>query len=259
MKIPFKVDETSQAFLTLKDSIAKIGITHPITVRQKNGFYEIISGHRRTRACKALGIEKIPAIINNLSDMESTLAMVDSNIQRDGILPSEKAFAYKMKLDAISWLVTKNRELAVSQNGTPKRSDEILAEQMGESRNQIQRFIRLTKLDKPLLQLVDDKKIPVNAAVELSFLLIPAQQLVMDAINESKIYPNQAMAKRLKTYAEKYGLNKSDVETIFRENAKPENPFSKEFIKRYFPKDYSDEKIGEVLKELLTKWNEEMK
>jgi ParB family chromosome partitioning protein len=253
---PFKVDKTSQDFLTLKDSISKIGVANPIVVRYQHGGYEIISGHRRTEACRELGIKTIPAIVSNVSDMEAILAMVDSNIQRENILISERAFAYKMKLNALTWYVG-CKDKTVSQFETPKRNDEVLAEQMGISRAHIQRYIRLTNLKKPLLDMVDNYKIPVNVAVELSFLQAHQQQAVFDFIEENGIRLNVVQAKNLREYAAKNGLGEGEVKRLLTGEVKSENPYRKEFIKKYFPKDYTDEKIATVLKDLLAKWKEQ--
>lgn len=189
-KHPFKVDTESSDYKMLIKSISDIGVSTPIMVRKVWGvMYEIISGHRRVTACKELGFEKISAVIREISDMEAILLMVDSNIHRENILPSEKAFAYKMKLEALKWH-TANRKNNPSQVGTVGRSDEQLAEKAGESRNQIQRYIRLTKLEKPLLQMVDDKKLPLTVGVELSYLLLPEQNDLIKAIDSNKKYPS---------------------------------------------------------------------
>src|SRR5690554_4302465 len=169
-KHPFKVID-DEAMLDTADSIAKHGVLVPAIARPtEDGGYELIAGHRRKRASELAGKDTMPVIIRNLDDDEATIIMVDSNIQRENILPSERAYAYKLKLEAMKRKVGRPSLENVSQVGTQKRSDQIMAEQTGESRNQIQRYIRLTELTPDLLDLVDDKKIAFNPAVEISFL-----------------------------------------------------------------------------------------
>ena len=178
---PFKVlmDESMDE---LVQSIKESGVLSPLVVRpHKDGGYEILSGHRRATACKLAGREKVPVIVRNLDDDMATIFLVDSNLQRENILPSEKAYAYRLKLEAMKHQGQRS-DLTSSQFGTKLRSDSILAQQVGESRNQIQRYIRLTELIDPLLDMVDDKKLPINSAVELSYLGSKAQSDVVKAI-----------------------------------------------------------------------------
>ena len=179
---PFKVklDEDMDA---LVESIKQCGVLTPVIARpHKDGGYEILSGHRRVKACELAGITDIPVVVKNLDDDTATILLVDSNLQREHILPSEKAFAYQMKLEAMKRKAGRPSKENVSQIGTQKRSDQIMAEELGESRNQIQRFIRLTNLIPELLDLVDEKKISFNPAVELSYLDEAQQRDFLQAI-----------------------------------------------------------------------------
>ena len=180
---PFKVllDESMDE---LVDSIKQCGVLTPVIARpHKDGGYEILSGHRRVKACELAGITEIPVVVKNLDDDTATILLVDSNLQREHILPSEKAFAYQMKLEAMK-RQGERTDLTSSQFGTKLRSDDELAEQVGESRNQIQRYIRLTNLIDPILQMVDDNQIAMNAAVELSYLGSKEQAAVMQSIEK---------------------------------------------------------------------------
>ena len=178
---PFKVQD-DERMLDTAQSIREYGVLVPVIARpRKDGGYELISGHRRKRGCELAGLETMPVIVRDMDDDAATIVMVDSNIQRESLLPSERAFAYRMKLEAMkrkAGRLPKN----VSQLGTQKRSDQLMADQVGESRNQIQRFIRLTKLVPSLLDMVDEKKIAFNPAVELSYLRQQEQTELLDAM-----------------------------------------------------------------------------
>lgn len=178
---PFKVCDDEE-MMKMVDSIKEFGVLSPAIVRPLlNGRYELISGHRRKRACELAGIKEMPVIIRDMSDDEAIICMVDSNIQRKTLLPSEKAMAYKMKLDALNRQGARS-DLTSSQIGTKLRSDEIIANQTGESRNQVQRYIRLTELIPELLQMVDSKKLGLNSAYEISFLKEDEQAIVFETM-----------------------------------------------------------------------------
>lgn len=260
---PFKVID-DEKMEELKESISENGVLNPILVRKdKNGSYEIISGHRRKHACEALGKDTIPAIVKDLSDDEAAILMVDSNIQREEILPSEKAYAYRIKLEAM-----KHQGKTSSQVGT-KRTGEILAEETGESRNQIQRYIRLTYLVADILNMVDNKKIPVNTAVELSFLTEEQQSVLLDVMAAYGSVPSIREAVEIKELGKKYpdiGNDVRDAEYFYdtclyilqSEKGEPSKlSFSKKSLKGYFPKDYSIRDMECVIISLLEKWAEE--
>ena len=240
---PFKVFDDDKMEET-KESIEKYGVLVPIIVRPKaDGNYEIIAGHRRKRACELLELPTIPAIVRDLDDEESTIVMVDSNIQRENLLFSEKAFAYKMKLEAIKRKAgrPKNNSAQVGQNFEKgKTSVEIVADEAGESRNQIKRYIRLTELITDLLEMVDERKIAFNTAVELSYL-------------------SQAQATKLKKYSGEGTLNETVIDSILSETVdKPVTVTLKsEKLTKYFPKNYSKEQMEDVITTLLEQWHNE--
>ena len=193
---PFKV-KNDEEMSELMKSIADSGVLAPALARPKDGGgYELISGHRRLAACKALGMETMPVIIRNLTDEEAVITMVDSNLQREHILPSEKAFAYKMKYEALKHQGTS------SQLGTKLRTDELLAQNSGDSRNQIQRYIRLTNLIPDVLQMVDDGKIALTPAVELSYLQDFEQEALFSIMECDEVTPSLSQAQRLRRMSE---------------------------------------------------------
>lgn len=186
---PYKVRD-DESMLETAESVKTFGVLVPIIVRPcDDGGYEIISGHRRKRACELAGIDAMPAIVRELDDDAATIVMVDSNLQRENILPSERAQAYKMKLEAMKRQAGRPSKENVSQVGTQKRSDQIMAEELGESRNQIQRYIRLTELAPELQEMVDNKKIAFTPAVELSYLSESEQRLLLDAMDSEQATP----------------------------------------------------------------------
>ncbi len=257
---PFKVLEDDKMEET-KESIAKYGVLVPIIVRPKDdNTYEIVAGHRRKKACELLGLETIPAIVRNLDDEESTIIMVDSNIQRENLMFSEKAFAYKMKLEAIKRKAgrPKNNSTQLGQNFEKgKTSIEIVAEQSDDSRNQIQRYIRLTELIEQLLDMVDGRKLAFNAAVELSYLPYNEQEMVLDKMEYYLLSPSLAQATKLKKYSADSGLTEVLVDSILSETTeKPvQVTFKKDKLKKYFPQSYSAEQIEEVITSLLEQWH----
>ena len=215
-KHPFKVEDG--ALSEIMESITSIGITTPLVVREKSdGNYEIISGHRRKRACELLGIKEIPCVIRNLSDDEAVIMMVDSNIQREEVLFSEKAFAYKMKLEAMS-RQGERRDLTCAQLGHKlednKKSREILGEQVGESREQIRRYIRLTELIPEILKMVDEKQIAFNPAVEISYLTKEEQTNLLDAMDCFEATPSLAQAIQLKKISQQGQLDIEKIDEI---------------------------------------------
>ena len=253
---PFKVlmDESMDE---LVQSIKESGVLSPLVVRpHKDGGYEILSGHRRATACKLAGREKVPVIVRNLDDDMATIFLVDSNLQRENILPSEKAYAYRLKLEAMKRQGQRS-DLTSSQFGTKLRSDSILAQQVGESRNQIQRYIRLTELIDPLLDMVDDKKLPINSAVELSYLGSKAQSDVVKAIEREEATPSIEQSAKIRRFAESGILSAKAIDRIMREQ-KPEKrkvTLKEDMLNQYFPEDFTVKQIEETLVKLLENWS----
>ena len=252
---PFKVklDEDMDA---LVDSIKQCGVLTPVIARpHKDGGYEILSGHRRVKACELAGITDIPVVVKNLDDDTATIMLVDSNLQREHILPSEKAFAYQMKLEAMKRQGART-DLTSSQIGTKLRSDIELAEQVGESRNQIQRYIRLTNLIDPILDMVDNNQIAMNAAVEISYLGSKEQAAVMQSIEKEETSPSIAQARKMRKFHQEGNLSNAVIDSIMMEQ-KPETvkiTLGEEKLKKYFPKSYSKAKMEEIILKLLDKW-----
>ena len=242
----------------LVESIAQNGLLEPITVRSFSaGEYEIISGHRRVEACKELGITEVPATIKEMSKDEATIAMVDSNIHREHLLPSEKAFAYKMKLDAI-----KHQGKTSVQVAEKLLSVEKVAEEAGESKDQVRRYIRLTYLIPELLSMVDDNKIAFNPAVEISYLDRDEQLILLDAINMNDCTPSHAQSIRLKKMSQDGLLTADAIYAILSEekpNQKEQIKLPRDELRKYFPQNYSDKQIKrDILKglELLKRQRE---
>ena len=252
---PFKVklDEDMDA---LVESIKQCGVLTPVIARpHKDGGYEILSGHRRVKACELAGITDIPVVVKNLDDDTATILLVDSNLQREHILPSEKAFAYQMKLEAMKRQGART-DLTSSQIGTKLRSDIELAEQVGESRNQIQRYIRLTNLIDPILDMVDNNQIAMNAAVEISYLGSKEQAAVMQSIEKEETSPSIAQARKMRKFHQEGNLSNAVIDSIMMEQ-KPETvkiTLGEEKLKKYFPKSYSKAKMEEIILKLLDKW-----
>ena len=252
---PFKVklDEDMDA---LVESIKQCGVLTPVIARpHKGGGYEILSGHRRVKACELAGITDIPVVVKNLDDDTATILLVDSNLQREHILPSEKAFAYQMKLEAMKRQGART-DLTSSQIGTKLRSDIELAEQVGESRNQIQRYIRLTNLIDPILDMVDNNQIAMNAAVEISYLGSKEQAAVMQSIEKEETSPSIAQARKMRKFHQEGNLSNAVIDSIMMEQ-KPETvkiTLGEDKLKKYFPKSYSKAKMEEIILKLLDKW-----
>ena len=250
---PFKIQNDDE-MKRLMESIQKFGTLTPALARPlPEGGYELISGHRRLAACQVLGIETMPVIIREMSDDEAVIAMVDANLQREHILPSEKAFAYKMKLDAI-----KHQGISSSQVGTRLiRSDERVAMDAGESRNQVQRYIRLTCLIPELLEMVDDGKIAFNPAVEISYLEQSEQRVLLNAMELNDCTPSHAQAIRLKKLSQEGVLQDQTIYDILAEqkpNQQEQYKFKREDIRKYFPKSYTDKQVCDTVIKLLEQW-----
>ena len=228
---PFKVMEDEE-MERLKDSIRESGVLIPALARPAENGYELISGHRRLAACRALGLSTMPVIVRNLTDEEAIITMVDSNLQREHILPSEKAFAYKMKYDALKHQGTS------SQLGTKLRTDQLLAQNSGDSRNQIQRYMRLTNLIPDILKLVDEGRIALTPAVELSYLNSHEQNTLYQIMSCDELTPSLSQAQRLRKLSEDYTLTDSGISQIMSEikgNQKEYLKIEAAPLRRYFP------------------------
>ena len=256
---PYKV-KFDESMDELAASIKEYGILSPIIVRKtKNGLFEIISGHRRVEAGKKARVHKFPAIVKNLNDDEAVILLVDSNLQRENILPSEKAFAYKLKLDAMK-RQGKRTDLTSDQIGRKLgiESREILAEQVGESKNQISRYIRLTNLIDKLLDMVDSKIMPFNVGVELSYLGSRAQAFIADILEYDEIMLSIGQAHKIRTTAD--GRIEEDVIMSFIYDSKPQKiniTIKDKSIRQYFPENFTKEQIESIVLELIKNWYEQ--
>ena len=256
---PFKVLDDNR-MLEITESIRDHGVLVPCIARPRpEGGYELISGHRRRRACELAGLEPMPVIVRVIDDDKAIIDMVDSNLQRENILPSERAFAFKMKLEAL-----KHQGMRTSrQIGTKFRADEKVAKDADESARTVQRFIRLTYLIPPMLDMVDERKIAFNPAVELSFLKPEEQEIVMASMENAVTSPSLSQAQRIKKLSQDGELTEAAVDKIFAEIKKP--PLDVSFlrnpkIRKYFPKSYSDERVAETILKLVEMWhNQQMK
>lgn len=252
---PFKVrsDESMQATI---ESIKAYGVLVPAIVRpRKEGGYEIIAGHRRKYACEQAGLETMPVIVRDLNDDEATIIMVDSNLQRENILPSERAQAYKMKLEAIKRQGERN-DLTSCQFGTKLRSDERLAEDTSESARTVQRYIRLTELIPPLQEMVDNKKIGLTPASEISFLKPKEQELLITTIESEQAIPSLSQAQRLKKLSQEGKLNEDNILGIMSETKKDVErvTLTGEVLRKYFPRSYSPKQIEDTIMRLIETW-----
>lgn len=255
---PFKVLDDEKMQETV-ESIREYGIISPLIVRQGKGDgYEIIAGHRRKRACELLGMEKIPCFIRGLTDEEAAIIMVDSNIQREELLYSEKAYAYKMKLDAVDRVKGRpKKEGQVVPDYLGRKSSELAAEGSGESYKQVERYIRLTYLIKPLLDLVDEKRIAFGAGVELSYLLPEVQEQLWQVMERLCVFPSLAQARKLKESGKEGKLDGNGIGIILsgEKQAASAVKLQRKKLNEYFPADYSAEQMEEVIFELLKRWH----
>ena len=254
---PFKVLD-DEAMTRTVGSIAQYGVLAPLIARPcpDGDGYEIISGHRRQYAAKLAGLDTLPVIVRQMSDDAAVILMVDSNLQREHILPSERAFAYKMKLEALKNQGARS-DLTSSQIGTKLRADEKVAQDSGESRNQIQRFIRLTNLIPELLDMVDEKKIAFNPAVELSYLDESQQRAFLEAMNDTQNAPSLSQAQQLKKMAQQgeFSYEKAfDVMGQEKRSEKDTVTIKNETLRKYFPRSYTPKQMEEKIIQLLDAW-----
>ena len=253
---PFKVVD-DEAMLRTTESIAQYGVLTPLIARPlEDGGYEIISGHRRAHAAELAGLTEVPVLVRQMDDDAATVLMVDSNLQRENILPSERAFAYKMKLEAMKHQGART-DLTSSQVGTKLRTDQVMAEELGESRNQIQRYIRLTNLIPELLEMVDQKQISFNPAVELSYLAPEEQETFLAAMDEVQAAPSLSQAQRLKKLAQEGDFTLDSAREIMNEVKKGDLErvtFRNEQLRKYFPKSYTTQQMQDTILKLLDQW-----
>ena len=254
---PFKVLD-DEAMTRTVESIAQYGVLAPLIARPRpdGDGYEIISGHRRQYAAKLAGLDTLPVNVRQMSDDAAVILMVDSNLQREHILPSEMAFAYKMKLEALKNQGARS-DLTSSQIGTKLRADEKVAQDSGESRNQIQRFIRLTNLIPELLDMVDEKKIAFNPAVELSYLDESQQRAFLEAMNDTQNAPSLSQAQQLKKMAQQgeFSYEKAfDVMGQEKRSEKDTVTIKNETLRKYFPRSYTPKQMEEKIIQLLDAW-----
>ena len=253
---PFRVVD-DEAMLRTVESVSQFGVIVPAIVRpREEGGYEIVSGHRRKHAAELAGLTEIPVIVRDLDDDAATILMVDSNLQRETLLPSERAWAYRMKAEALKHQGERS-DLTSSQFGTKLRTDAKIAEELGISRNQVQRFIRLTYLLPDLIDMVDAGKLGFNAAVELSYLDDQQQFDFLDAMEYSQNVPSLSQAQRIKKMCQSGECDEKVMQTMLSEDKKqPEDKvtFKGDFLRKYFPKNYTPQQMEEVIVKLLKQW-----
>ena len=254
---PFKVLD-DEAMLKTVESVARFGLLTPLVVRpRQEGGYEIISGHRRQHAAQLAGLKNLPVIVRELDDDQAILQMVESNLQRETICPSERALAYKMKLEALKHQGART-DLTSSQVGTKFRADKKLAAETDESARNVQRFIRLTNLIPDLLELVDQKKISFNPAVELSYLTASEQRDFLQAMEDSKHPPSLSQAQQIKKLSRVGGCSYDAILDVMTSDKKAELDrltLKNEAIQKYFPKSYTPRQMEETILKLLELWH----
>lgn len=257
---PFKVVE-DESMLRTTESISMFGVLTPLIARPiEDGKFEIISGHRRAHAAEAVGLTEVPVIVRDMDDDVAKILVVDSNLQRENILPSERAFAYKMKNDAMKRTAgrpSKENEGQVVPNFFGIRTTAIIGEASGDSYKQVQRFIRLTNLIPELLDMLDHKKISFNPAVELSYLKPEEQQNLIEAMDFTQASPSLSQAQRLKKLSQENGCSLEDMCVILGEVKKGDLErvaFKSEQLRKYFPKSYTPRQMSDVILKLLDQW-----
>jgi ParB family chromosome partitioning protein len=253
---PFRVVD-DEGMEELKNSICESGVLVPGIVRiRKEGGYELVAGHRRKRACELAGLETMPVIIRELSDEEAVIMMVNSNIQREQLLFSEKAFAYKMRMDAMR-MQGKRTDITSTQLGGKLETAEIVGQETGESKNQVRRYIRLTELVPELLEMVDAKKLPFNTAVEISYIDQDGQELLLEYMEGHDKIPSMAQAQEMKQRAKDGKFTYQDIDQICMDRKNPgvKVQLSAKTIQKYFPSEYTKEQIESVIFKLLDDWS----
>jgi len=259
---PFKVRD-DQRMLDTVDSIREYGVLVPAIARpDPEGGYELISGHRRKRGCEMAGLQTMPVIIRDLDDDAAVLVMVDSNIQREELLPSERAFAYKMKLEALKHQGARTDRTSGQVVQKSKLSVEIVAEQAGENYKQVQRYIRLTELISELLDMVDERKLAFNPAVEVSYLKQDEQRMLLEAMDAEQTTPSLSQAQRLKKFSQEGRLTEEAMSAIMSEEKKSEMDkvtLRSDTLYKYFPKSYTPKQMEQTIIRLLDVWKQRQK
>lgn len=254
---PFKV-KNDEKMQETADSIREYGVLVPAIARpREGGGYELISGHRRKMGCEIAGLETMPVIVRDMDDDAAVIVMVDSNIQRESLLPSERAFAFKMKLEAIKHQGARS-DLTSSQLGMKLQAMDIVGQQAGESRNQVHRYIRLTNLIPEILDMVDNKRIALNPAVELSYLKPAEQEMLLDAMDCEQTTPSLSQAQRLKRFSQEGKLTEESMLAIMSEEKKQDIDrvlLTRDTLRRYFPKDYTPKQMEDTILKLLQGWS----
>ena len=257
---PFRVVD-DEAMQRTVESVAQFGVLAPALARPRpEGGYELVAGHRRMRASELAGLETMPVIVRQMDDDTATIAMVDSNLQRETLLPSERAFAYTMKMDAMARRAgrpSKENSGQVGRNFQGKESREIIAEQTGESARQVQRFINLTNLIPELLDMVDRKEIAFNPAVELSFLKKEEQQGFLEAMDYGQSTPSLSQAQRIKKLSQAGMCTQEAMNTIMNEEKKSELDtitLKNDVLRKYFPRSYTPKQMQDTIIRLLEQW-----
>lgn len=257
---PFKVCD-DQRMLDTADSIREYGVLVPAIARpDPNGGYELISGHRRKRGCEMAGLQTMPVIVRNMDDDAATIVMVDSNLQREELLPSERAFAYRMKLEALKHQGARTDRTSGQVVQKSKLSVEIVAEQAGENYKQVQRFIRLTELIPELLDMVDERKLAFNPAVEVSYLKRDEQRMLLEAMDAEQTTPSLSQAQRLKKFSQEGRLTEEAMSAIMSEEKKSDMDkvtFRSDTLRRYFPKSYTPKQMEQTIIKLLDVWQKQ--
>ena len=257
---PFKVldDESMQRTV---ESVEQYGVLSPLIARPRpEGGYEIISGHRRQHAAQLAGLDALPVIVRNMDDDAAVLLMVDSNLQRENILPSERAFAYKMKLEALKNQGARS-DLTSAQLGRKLETADIVGQESGDSRNQVRRFIRLTNLVPELLDMVDEKKIAFNPAVELSYLDTNQQRDFLEAMNDTQNAPSLSQAQRLKRLAQEGHFSYDVAFAVMGEEKKDELDkvvIKNDTLRKYFPRSYTPKQMEDTIIKLLEQWQRKL-
>lgn len=258
---PYKVRD-DDAMRDMAESVKQYGVLSPAIARPlPDGGYELVSGHRRKRACELAGLETMPVIVRELDDDAAAILAVDSNLQREGLLPSERAFAYKLKLEAIQHQ-GQRKDLTSVQVEPKLRARDVIAQEAGESSGvQIQRYIRLTELIPPLLDMVDERKIAFNPAYELSFLKQGEQQLLLDAMDSEQATPSLSQAQRLKQFSQRGELTVEVMRVIMSEEKKETErvTLKGDTLRKYFPASYTPKRMEETIIKLLEQWQKQQK
>ena len=258
---PFKVNDDAKMQETV-ESIKQYGVLSPAIARPlPGGGYELVSGHRRKRACELAGLETMPVIVRELDDDAAAILVVDSNLQREGLLPSERAFAYKLKLEALRHQ-GKRTDLTSRQVVDKLKAANRVGEDVGESARQVQRYIRLTELIPPLLDMVDERKIAFNPAYELSFLTKDEQTMLLDAMDSEQATPSLSQAQRLKQFSQRGELTAAVMRAIMSEEKKPEIDritITGDRLRKYFPRSYTPKQMEETIIKLLEQWQKRRK